>query len=264
MADPSSDARDAVAASATNAADAAAAAAYVVEDARAELRAVVSEFATQLFDQLMAGAERKGEPPEKAAKKITKIVAARAEREAAAQAADAPQDPPPPPPEPEIQGNVTGKTSGVNRKLLTVLRAVSAHYDETIRIVSGKRDARAVATAIFMAWNGHLRQGKAMPYFRSNEKVRAKLDGLKQDKNRSGFETHLLDNADTDALSPHMTGDAVDLPNDTPDPIVEALATCLNHKAEKNTEGKRVHHFDLDKLVWPIPDSVRDRWPEAE
>lgn len=261
MADPKSQARDEIAKSAASAADAAAEAVFVVDTARADLRAGVTDFATQLFDQLMTGAERKGEDPEKAARKISKIVMGRVAREAAIQAGKAPQDPPPPPQDPESQANVTGKTSGVNRKIIAVLRAISAHYNEPIRVLSGRREARQVATAIFMNWNGHLRQGKAIAYLRKTEKLRARLDKLKGEKDRSAFEAHLLNKGDPDALSPHMVGDAVDLPLDTPDHVIEALASCLNHKAEKNTEGKRVHHFDLDRLIWPIPDSLRNRWP---
>lgn len=260
MSDPATQARTQLEDSARSAAAVASAAVHVTEAARAGVADDVAAFATALFDQLMAGAAKKGEDPAKAAKKITKIALARAEREAAAKAAGAPQDPPP---APEGQGVVTGKASGVNRKILSVLRAVSAHYNEPIRIQSGKRDPKATATAIFMNWNGHLRQGKALPYFRKTEKLRSKLDALKQEKNRSGFEEHLLNKADVDLLSPHMVGDAVDLPSDTPDHIIEALATCLNYKSEKNTEGKRVHHFDVERVVWPIPDSARSRWPEV-
>ena len=258
MADPKSDARAKIEEAAMAAADVAASAAFVVEDAQPDLRKSVAAFATDLFDKLLTGAERKGEAPEKAAVKISKIVLGRVEREAVAQAAKAPQNPPP---APEAQANITGKTAGVNRKLIAVLRAVSAHYDEPIRILSGKREPKPVATAIFMSWNGHLRQGKALPFFRRNEKLRLRLDKLKQDKDRGGFEATLL-KAETDGLSPHMTGDAVDLALDSSENVIAALETCLNYKAEKNTEGKRVHHFDLDRLVWPIADSVKARWPK--
>lgn len=273
MADAKAEHRANVQKTALTAADAAAAKARVLPEALGDLRAQVEKVAGTLFDQFMAGAEKKGEPVEKAAPKVARIVAGRVEREAAKLAAKAPRAEPEPEPEPEPQpqaagdapalGRVGGKTSGVNRKILNVLNAVSAHYDEPLQVISGKREPRKVATAIFMQWNSNLRQGKALPYLQKNERLRSRLDTLKQDKDRSGFESHLQSKADMDQLSPHMTGDAADLPTTTPDHVIEAIATCLSYKAEKNTEGTRCHHFGVEKVVWPIPNSVRERWPEA-
>ena len=259
MSDPVSDARQKVAAEARAAAEAACEAQSVAEDARAEIADGLDAFAGDLFDQFLAVAEKKGEAPEQAAPKVAKIVIGRTAKEAAQRAAKAPKAE-----EAVATGQVTGKTSGVNRKILFILNAVSAHYGQPLAVISGKRDPKKVATAIFIGWNGFLRNGKAMPYFRTNEKLRTHLDELKQKKDRPGFESHLLSKAEIDAISPHMTGDAVDLPQTTEPWIVAALATCLNHRAEKNTEGTRCHHFDSTRLIWPIAPSTRDRWPRPD
>ena len=57
-----------------------------------------------------------------------------------------------------------------------------------------------------------------------------------------------------------VTGDEVDLAVTTDPNIIAALATCLNHRQGRNSEGARCHHFDNSKTLWPIPNSTRARW----
>lgn len=240
---------------ARSAAETASADQSVTPDAAPDIIQTAQDQAAKLFDQYFAGAEKKGEAPETAAPKIAKIVAKKLQRDIDALIAKAPKTA-----VPAIVGTVTGKTSGVNRKILRILNAVSAHFDTPLTVISGKRDPKAQATAMFMGWQRHLRQGKAYAHLRSNDKLRLKLDDLKQGKDRQGFVDHVLAKLDLTKITPHMTGDAVDLPHTTPPEIIEALATVLHHEPEKNTEGTRCHHFDTRKALWPIPLAARERW----
>lgn len=219
--------------------------------------AEIESFVEGLFTTYFAASQKKGEDPAKAAQKIAKIIGKQAFKKFA-----------PPPPEVEeepaperMPGQITGKTSGIDRKIMNVLNEVSSHYGEPIHIQSGLRTKPAQAQAMYTNWQSHLRSGKDNAFLSKNDKLRQQLDALKQEKNKSGFIDLLNKKADWDTLSKHMTGDEVDLAGNANPNIIAALATCLNHRSGRNSEGARVHHFDNSKLVWPIIDSLRARWP---
>ena len=219
----------------------------------------VAEHATKLFTQYFGVSQQRGEPPEQAAGKISRLVA-RQTRKALGF-----EPPPAPPPEPEppagtVTGAVTGRTAGIERKLMNVLAAVAAHYGTDIAIVSGVRSRQSQGGDLFTNWHSHLRDGRDNAWLAKNEKLRLQLDTLKQEKNRAGFLDLLKARADWSALSRHIDGNEVDLALATPPEIVSALATVLNHRTGRNTEGARVHHFDNSRILWPIPESTRARW----
>lgn len=219
----------------------------------------IEAFCRDLFEKYFAASQQKQEPADTATPKIAKIVAKQARKkfglgQAAAPAAAAPAEPAGP------VGQVTGKTGGIDRKIMNILTEVSAHFDTPIAIISGLRTKPAQAQALYTNWHSHLRDGKDNDWLAKNEKLRLQLDELKQAKNKAGFVDLLTKKADWSALSRHMTGDEVDLAANTDPNIVAALASCLNHKAGRNSEGTRCHHFDNSKALWPIIDSVRERW----
>ncbi|GHF72820.1 hypothetical protein [Seohaeicola zhoushanensis] len=226
----------------------------------------VAAHARELFDKYFAVSQQRKEPPAQAAAKIAKLVARQTRKalgfdELAEAAAQAPE----PAPEaaeapPEASGTVTGKTAGIERKLMNVLNAVSAHFGQPIDIVSGQRNRNQQLSEMFANWQSHLRNGRDNAYLAANEKLRLELEALKQAKDRKTFIEVLGRKADLDKLSRHMSGDEVDLAANTDPAIVEALASCLNHRQGRNSEGKRVHHFDNSRVVWPIPESTRARW----
>lgn len=216
----------------------------------------VSAHAADLFNKYFAVSQQRGEPPAQAVAKIAKLVARQTRK---ALGFDAPAAPAPTP-APEPAGTVTGKTAGIERKLMNVLTAVSAHFGQPIDIVSGLRNRNQQLSEMFANWQSHLRNGRDNAYLADNEKLRLQLEELKQAKDRKGFIEMLGKKADIDKLSRHMTGDEVDLAPSTDPEIVAALASCLNHRAGRNSEGKRVHHFDNTRVVWPIPESTRARW----
>ena len=217
----------------------------------------IEGFVSGLFSTYFAASQKKGEDPEKAAQKIAKIIGKQAYKKFAPPAPEVEEAP-----EPErVPGQVTGKTAGIDRKIMNVLNEISSHYGEPIHILSGTRSKPAQAQAMYTNWQSHLRSGKDNAFLSKNDKLRQQLDGLKQDKNKSGFIDLLNKKADWDALSKHMNGHEVDLAANTNPNIIAALATCLNHRSGRNSEGARVHHFDNSRLVWPIIDSLRARGP---
>lgn len=217
----------------------------------------IESFVSELFTTYFAASQKKGEDPDKAAQKIAKIVGKQAFKKFAPPAPEVEETPAPE----RVPGQVTGKTSGVDRKIMNVLNEISSHYGEPIHILSGTRTKPAQAQAMYTNWQSHLRSGKDNAFLSKNDKLRQQLDSLKQEKNKSGFVDLLNKKADWDALSNHMTGDEVDLAANASPHIIAALATCLNHRSGRNSEGARVHHFDNSRLVWPIIDSLRARWP---
>jgi len=117
---------------------------------------------------------------------------------------------------------------------------------------------------MYTNWQNHLRNGRDNPFLVANEKLRLQLDTMKQEKRRNDFIDLLTKRANWDTLSNHLHGTEVDLNANTNPDVVAALATCLNHRSGRNSEGVRCHHFDLSKTVWPIPPSTREKWKKPE
>lgn len=218
--------------------------------------AEVETFVRDLFASMFAASQQKNEAPETAAPKIARIIAKRARQMFPAPAATAAAEPETPRP----SGTVTGKTTGIDRKILAILNEVSAFYETPIAILSGQRSKRVQAMSLYTNWQSHLRRGKDNAWLAKNDKLRTQLDELKQERDRDGFLDLLDSKADWPALSRHITGEEVDLAANTDPNIVAALATCLNHSQGRNSEGARCHHFDSTKSVWPILESTRARW----
>ena len=228
----------------------------------------IDAFVTDVFGKYFAASQQKKEPPEVAAGKISKIVA----KQARGKIVPKPAAPPPAPPPaataeaPAQQapaaavGSVTGKTAGIERKIMNVLTEVSAFFETPIAILSGQRNQSQQANAMYTNWQSHLRSGKDNAWLAKNEKLRLQLDDRKQEKDKAGFISLLTKKADWSALSRHLSGDEVDLAASTDPNIVAALATCLNHRTGRNSEGARVHHFDNSRVVWPITESTRAKW----
>lgn len=214
----------------------------------------VESYATELWDSYCAKSEKKGEAPEKAAPKIADKVAKDAKKKAAETVKVIEES------APTYPGRVTGKTTGVNKKIIDVLFAVSSHYKgTTIHVVSGLRNQKGQASAMYNGWNSHLKQGKIYVYLRGNEKLRLELDQYVTNKDKPGFIKHMLKNADFSKISRHLTGNAVDVTTRTEQKIIDALATCLRYLAEKNSEGIKCHHFDNRKLKMPT-DAMKAKW----
>ena len=117
----------------------------------------IETFVRGLFASLFAASQQKREPPE---------VAARVALPAAAPAA-----PTTAPPQPG--GTVTGKTAGIDRKILAILTEVSGFYAAPIAILSGQRSRRAQALALSTNWQSHLRRGTDNAWLARKEALRS-------------------------------------------------------------------------------------------
>lgn len=215
----------------------------------------VESYANELYDSYISKAEKNGEPAQNAAPKIAGIVTKEASKQAKVNAIKVAKES-----APTYPGRLTGKTQGVNKKILDVLLEVSSHYGETIHVVSGLRNKSGQARAMFGGWNSHLKKGKIYFYLRANEKLRLELDQFVQDKDKAGFTKHMLKNAEWKKVSRHLSGDAADVTTRTDAKIIAAIGTCLKYVKESNSEGIKCHHFDNRKLVWPISDSIKAKW----
>ena len=224
----------------------------------------LTDFVRDVFAKYFDASQKKREPAEVAAPKIAKIIAKQARKKFAPPPAPAPQPEPEPIAAEQPVGRVTGKVSGIDRKILNILTEVSSFYGEPIAILSGTRTKQAQTNAMYTNWQSHLRNGKDNAFLAKNEKLRLQLDALKREKDKAGFVALLTKKADWAALTRHLHGTEVDLAASTDANIVAAIATCLNHRSGRNSEGARCHHFDLSKWVWPITDSVRAKWKKDE
>ncbi len=222
--------------------------------------AEIAPFVRELFARYFDASQKKNEPAEVASAKISKMVGKQARKKFAISSEPVPTADRASEPETVFTGQVAGKTSGIERKILNILTAVSAHFGEPITILSGQRSKPQQVQALYTNWQSHLRRGKDNAYLAKNEKLREQLDILKQEKNKEKFVALLNKSADFSALSRHIDGNEVDLAANTDPDIVAALATCLNHSAGRNSEGARCHHFDNSKAVWPITESTRAKW----
>lgn len=164
-------------------------------------------------------------------------------------------------------GKVTGKIQGVEKRIIDVLLEVSSHYEGyPIKVVSGLRNKTGQASAMYNGWNGHLEHGKIYWFLRQSkwEPLRLELDAFVQAKNKAGFIKCMMDKAPWDQVSRHLVGKAVDITTSTDTRIIKALGMVLRYVREpqKNSEGIKCHHFDDRDYKFPIPDSIRKKFPK--
>jgi len=169
-------------------------------------------------------------------------------------------------------GKATGKTSGVKKPLLDALYAVSSHYEGTpIHVVSGLRDKKGQARAMFKGWDKHLKKdGKngGIYWFcrqSQNQELWKELDDLKAANNLAGYVKCMMSKAPWGSVSRHLSGQAVDISLQTDKKILEALKMVFGHYlAEKNgnSEGIKCHHFDNKNGIKKVDDKLRAKFPK--
>ncbi len=168
-------------------------------------------------------------------------------------------------------GKVIGKSSGVKKPLMDALYAVSSHYEGTpINVVSGLRDKKGQARAMFKGWDKHLKKdGKngGIYWFCRQSQYQAlwkELDDLKAANNLAGFVKCMMDKAPWGSVSRHLSGQAVDISLQTDKKILEALKMVFKHYlAEKdgNSEGIKCHHFDDKNGINKVDDKLKAKFP---
>jgi hypothetical protein len=157
---------------------------------------------------------------------------------------------------PQVKGN----TRGVDKKILAVLEAVSAHYGKSIVVVCGKQEASPLnGEALWREWQTGLDRGNGHATLRTNNQLRAKLDSLYNSQKQDEFIKLCTKKggADSKATSAHASGNAVDLKRNTDSKVLAALSSILRYE----DEGEVFHFDDVGKSVpRTITDEMKKKW----
>jgi hypothetical protein len=155
---------------------------------------------------------------------------------------------------------VKGATRGVDKKILAVLEAVSAHYGKTIVIECGKQEiAELNGAALWSDWQSELDRGNGHPLLRNNNQLRSKLDNLYNNQKQDEFIKlcSKKGGSDSKAASAHASGRAVDLKRNTDSKVLAALSSILRSE----DEGDMVHFDDVGKNIpRTITDDMKKKW----
>jgi putative peptidoglycan binding protein len=155
-------------------------------------------------------------------------------------------------------GKLSGKTQGVNPKVLNVLTEVAAHYGRNITASSGKRDAKGQAKAMWNNWTGNLNRGYLYTYLSKTKAEREYLDQMFENGDKAAFTKKVLSIAPK--LSMHLTGEAIDIAPKSclTKSMLKAIKLYLRVLPEKScyhidTKGKSPPGSisDKDKAKWP-------------
>ena len=157
---------------------------------------------------------------------------------------------------------VKGATRGIDKKILAVLEAVSAHYGKPIVIETGKQKAAAIGDAkeLWQKWRSDLDSGKRDPNLSRNEKLRKELDAHYSHKKFDEFLKLVAKSSKKSkggGSDAHATGRAVDIKRNTDQKMVAALATILRREDEENV----IHFDDTGKSVpKTITEAMKRKW----
>lgn len=160
----------------------------------------------------------------------------------------------------DSKGKITGKKSGVNTKIIAFVQGVADHYGATININSGKRTNKEQGEIMYKYWVKNLKRGNLYIKIRSDKKLQKKLDDLyeKAKGGDSAAKKEFVETIAKDATSysRHVTGQAIDIPKNTPTNIRNALKTGLREVVEN-----LCFHYDNRKISTPtVNDALRAKW----
>jgi hypothetical protein len=155
---------------------------------------------------------------------------------------------------------VKGDTRGVDKKILGVLEAVSAHYGKTIVVECGvQEDSPLDGDALWRDWEARLDRGNSHPALKNNNQLRSKLDNLYNSQKHDKF-CQLCSKkggSDSKASTAHTSGHAVDLKRNTDSKVLAALSSILRYE----DEGEVLHFDDVGKNVpSKITDDMKKKW----
>ena len=161
---------------------------------------------------------------------------------------------------PSSKPQVKGNLRGVDKRILGVLEAVSAHFGKPIYVESGKQDAGSTdGNYLWQNWLSKLDRGKRDPYLRSDNRLREDLDRLYNDIKRDEFLKVLSkrNGANSKTSSAHAAGRAVDIKRNTDSKVLAALSLVLR----REDEGDVVHFDDVGKNIpKTITDDMKKKW----
>lgn len=158
---------------------------------------------------------------------------------------------------PQVKGDVRG----IDKKILGVLEAVSAHYGKPIVVESGRQSgAAAGGERLWQEWLNSLDRGERDPQLRRDKKLRGQLDELyNQVKKREFLDLYAKKSrkAKGGGSSAHAAGKAVDIKKNTDSKVVAALSTILR----REDEGDVIHFDDTGKSIpRTISEAVKKKW----
>jgi hypothetical protein len=171
------------------------------------------------------------------------------------------------------KGKVSGKSSGVNKDILSFLQAVADHYGKEIKIVSGLRDKKGQANAMWDNWNGTLERGQLYPTLRGKPKLLKQLDDwwatAHENKSASSADKASAEKEFKKAiekiasdLSLHLVGRAVDIDMGVDKNVFSVLKTHMYFLPEPRKGPTRCYHFDDSRGKVPnVTDAVKAKWP---
>lgn len=150
---------------------------------------------------------------------------------------------------------VSGKTQGVDKKIINVLNEASAHYGKPIVVTSGLRTPQKQAEVMWDNWTGNLKRGALYTKIKGNKELHKKLNDAYDSGDRKAFID--LIKPDAKSFSRHVAGMAVDIKKNTDGKVVAAIATVLH----KITEGTCYHFDDKGRTVpATISENIKSKW----
>ena len=160
---------------------------------------------------------------------------------------------------------VKGDTRGVDKRLLGVLEAVSAHYGKPIVVETGKQSSdggSSDANQLWQDWVGKVNRGMGHATLRKKGKLRKDLDDLYQHTKFDKFKKLVDQNLKkggkkSSADDAHAKGRAVDIKKNTDQKVLAALATMLRKEDEEGV----IHFDDAGKsLPKTITEAMKKKW----
>jgi hypothetical protein len=201
--------------------------------------------------------------PKKAEAEAKKAEEAEKEKQAAAEAKKAKSDKGAEEREKEdSKPQVRGNTRGIDKKILAVLEAVSAHFGKPIVVENGKQTSTSTLSAesLWQDWLSKLDHGKLDPNLKNNPKLRKDLDRLYFDVKQDEFFNLVSKNArnlNSGTSSAHAEGRAIDIKKNTDSKMVAALSTILRYE----DEGDVIHFDDTGKSIpRTITADIKKKW----
>jgi len=153
-------------------------------------------------------------------------------------------------------GRIEGPISGVDKKLVNCVMAVSAFYGNTLKVTSGLRSNRKQGEVMWDYWVSNLKHGMIYDLLIRNAAKRKELDDLYVARKRE--EVIKIVEPDARIYSRHVTGGALDIERNTDQKMVNALNLILRVYDEA-----LCYHLDFRGRTppgFPISDSIKSKW----
>lgn len=150
---------------------------------------------------------------------------------------------------------VSGKTTGVDKKIINVLNEVSSYYGKPITVTSGLRTPQKQGEVMWDYWVSNLKRGDLYIKIRNDKDLKKRLNDAYDAGDKKTFVSIIK--PDAKSYSRHVRGLAVDIKKNTDPKMVDAISTVLR----KVTEKLCYHFDDRDRTVpSKISDKTKAKW----